>query len=159
MSLLKAGINRGVIVRILSKIPLVAGLSNEEYEDLAEVCSVSRHQAGTVLFHEDDSGYHMYVVLSGAVVIETKTAGVLGYLGAGEIFGEIAVLRPLRRTATARFGEDTVLLSLTRDDLDLLLARRPRISYLIMRNVAATLAERLVVANEKLGGKGPWEVG
>jgi len=60
--------------------------------------------AGSVLFEEGDPGSRMYVIQSGEVRIEKKVGSrtvTLAVLGAGEAFGEMALLEGQPRSATA----------------------------------------------------------
>ena len=139
---------KGRLVGILKKIPVFDGLSDPEYEPLLAVCRVRQFADGMAIFREGDSGYFMYVVLSGAVQVVTDHVGPLGTVEPGEIFGEIAVVCRVRRTATVIADGETYLMELGMDDLDRLRGRAPRTAYVILRNMAKTLAERLVDAND-----------
>ena len=82
----------------------------------------------------------MYFVATGEVEIELKEGHIR--LGVGDFFGEIAVLRRTRRTATVKAISRTSLLVLDAQDLHALLERSP------------SIAERLrEVATKRLGGK------
>lgn len=137
----------GRLTGILKKIPVFAGLSDPEYEPLLGVCRVCRFDPGTPIFSQGDAGYALYVVLSGAVEVTADQVGRLGTVGPGEMFGEIAVVCRVRRTATVTAADETCLLELGMDDLDRLRGRAPRTAYVILRNTARTLAERLIDAN------------
>jgi voltage-gated potassium channel len=82
----------------------------------------------------------MYFVATGEVEIELKDGHIR--LGVGDFFGEIAVLRQTRRTATVKAVSRTSLLVLDAQDLHALLERSP--------DIAARLRE---VATKRLGGK------
>ncbi|MGE6763755.1 cyclic nucleotide-binding domain-containing protein [Corallococcus interemptor] len=73
--------------------------------------------AGQVVVREGDPGHSMFVVLEGRVaVLRGGDNGVnteVGRLGAGEFFGELALLTGTQRTATIVTVEDAVLLELT----------------------------------------------
>src|SRR2546430_14708927 len=65
---------------------------------------VRRHPSGTVLFREGDRGQTMYVIRSGKVNISKRIGDseiTLAVLGAGEFFGEMALLEGLPRSAGA----------------------------------------------------------
>ncbi|RKG94566.1 cyclic nucleotide-binding domain-containing protein, partial [Corallococcus carmarthensis] len=73
--------------------------------------------AGQVVVREGDPGHSMFVVLEGRVAVmrggDNGTNTEVGRLGAGEFFGELALLTGTQRTATIVTAEDTVLLELT----------------------------------------------
>jgi CRP-like cAMP-binding protein len=70
--------------------------------------------AGTTVFAQDDAGDRFYVIVDGTV--EVLGDGVpVATLGPGDVFGEIALLRRVPRTATVRASTDLQLQSLTGD--------------------------------------------
>lgn len=70
------------------------------------------YEDGEVIFKEGNSGDWVYVVLSGAVEVSKAVNGtrfVLSTLKPGEVFGELALIGAVRRTATTRaIGRTTV---------------------------------------------------
>jgi CRP-like cAMP-binding protein len=82
-----------------SSIPLFAPLPPTTIEKLAATCSTAEFSAGSVILREGDRGDRFYGIVDGQV--EVQRGGVSrGTLGAGESFGEIALLRNINRTAT-----------------------------------------------------------
>ena len=64
-----------------------------------------------------EKGARAYIIESGRVEVSVRRQGralVLAELGEGELLGEMALLDGLRRSATARAAEDTVLIVLNR---------------------------------------------
>lgn len=141
-------VNSARLIRIMKKIPLFAGLQGEEYQQLLRICRVRRINETTRLFAKGDGGHSMFVILSGAVSIIDEEGRELHHLGPGEVMGEVAMVNQLRRSAGAEATEGSVLLELDHGGLESLLGRAPRAAYLVMRNIAEVLAERLVKANE-----------
>jgi len=77
-----------------------------------------RFAVGTSIFFEGDTRDHVYIVESGAVELSTELKGErlpLVTLGAGEVFGEMALMGPGKRTASATATEDTELFVIPRD--------------------------------------------
>jgi len=68
----------------------------------------------------------MYFVADGEVEIDLRHKAVR--LGGGSFFGEAAVLKKTRRSATATAVSRTNLLILDSDDLHALMEREPRIA-------------------------------
>ena len=70
------------------------------------------YEDGEIIFKEGNSGDWVYVVLSGAIEISKVVEGtkfVLSILKPGEVFGELALIGAVRRTATTRaIGKTTV---------------------------------------------------
>lgn len=77
------------------------------------------YEAGQIIVRQGDVGTAMYIVRSGDVEVVRDVAGkaeVLARLGPGSHFGEVAVLRDVRRTATVRAVGAVEVLRLSRDD-------------------------------------------
>lgn len=74
-------------------------------------------QAGEVVVKEGDPGTSMFVVLEGRVAVARQVEGkepvIVEQLGAGEFFGELALLTGAPRTASVVALEDAVVLELT----------------------------------------------
>ena len=83
-----------------------------KYGSYDNIASEENYGAGQIIFQEGSSGDWVYVVLSGSVELSKAIDGkksILGVLGPGEIFGELALIGHIKRTATARaVGETTV---------------------------------------------------
>ena len=113
----------------LAEVELFEHLNDEDRVSLAEAIDVRELAAGDTLFKAGEPGEALYVVRSGEVELFIKdTAGqriALALVGAGEMFGELALLDRGPRTATAIAISDTELLELDRDDLLLLFQRSP----------------------------------
>jgi NADH dehydrogenase len=76
--------------------------------DLAQLKAVAengiRHQhfePGDIVFHEGDLGDNVYVIRTGECEV-TRNGALLASLGAGEYFGEMAVMSDKTRNATVR---------------------------------------------------------
>lgn len=130
-------------INTLKKIPLFHGLYGDEYKSVLTLCRLSSFHKNDVVFERGDSSYTMYVVLSGEVTVKSNSEFVLA---PGEILGEIGLVCHVTRTATAVVTEDAVLLEMTKHDFDLMQGKFPRVSAVIMRNIATTLAQRLLKA-------------
>jgi MFS family permease len=98
----------------LRAIPMFAPLPAPTLESLASSLARVQVGAGETVFRQGDSGDRFYIVDSGEVEIEVdgREANVLG---PGDSFGEIALLRAIPRTATARARKETQLFALERD--------------------------------------------
>jgi Cyclic nucleotide-binding domain len=99
-------------VGLLRKVEMFAPLPLPIVEQLARGLEPLSVAAGKTVFAQNDEGDRFYLIVDG-------TAEVLGdgkpvaTLGPGEVFGEIALLRRVPRTATVRARTDLRLQSLT----------------------------------------------
>jgi uncharacterized protein (TIGR02266 family) len=69
-----------------------------------------QYRHGEIIFEEGNSGDWVYVVLSGEVEVSKTVEGkvfTLGILKPGEVFGELALIGSVRRTATTRARGET----------------------------------------------------
>lgn len=132
-------------VQVLQNVPLFSELNAQQLERLAN--SLARKQIETgeggsfpkhhehfpegVVIHQGDAGEHthvMYVIESGKLqacvdIVRSLSNpdGVVKEYGAGEFFGELAIVTDQPRSATVRCTESCVLLELNRTHvLDLL---------------------------------------
>lgn len=136
------------ISAILRKLPVFAGLSADEYAHIQKICRPARVEDGETLFVEGDSSPCMYVLLSGDIQLRTHNQGPIHSLKPGELFGEIGLISQQDRTATAIARAPSLLLQINGDVFQELLAREPRISFFIMRNITLNLANHIARMNK-----------
>jgi len=144
---------RAKAVPILKKLPIFDGLMEDELLKVLSMCSSAVTEEGEVLFNQGDDGNSMYILLAGEVEIDVKGKGVVHIMKPGEILGEMALVCQITRTASARARQRSVLLHLYADILHEVVKKNPRIGYVIMRNVANILAQRLIGQNNAQPGK------
>ena len=90
----------------------------------------------------------MYVIAAGDVEIALPDKRV--QLGAGQFFGEIAVLRRARRSATATALTRVRLLVLDAHDLQALMERSPQIAAHIRKVARERLGDEMVTKDGDL---------
>ncbi len=77
-----------------------------------QVASYETFQDGQVIFNEGDNGDWIYIIDSGSVELSKMVGGtkvVIDVLREEEVFGEMAFIASIQRTATARaIGQTTV---------------------------------------------------
>jgi MFS family permease len=98
----------------LRSIEMFAPLPPPTLEALAASLARVEPGAGETVFRQGDVGDRFYIVDSGEVEIEID-GRVANVLGPGDYFGEIALLRNVPRTGTARARRQTALYALERD--------------------------------------------
>jgi uncharacterized membrane protein len=125
---------------LLADVELFAHMNDEDRERLAQFIGGRELSAGTLLFQAGQPGEAMYVVKCGEIELYIKdNAGqkiALATVGAGQVFGEMALLDHGPRTATARALEDSELLELDRDSLLLLFKTTPTAALSLLAAVS-----------------------
>src|SRR5438876_1055377 len=101
-------------LKALRGIEMFAPLPPPTLEALASSLTRMKVPAGETVFRQGDHGDRFYILDSGEIEIEVdgREANVLG---PGDHFGEIALLRDIPRTATARARKETQLYALDRN--------------------------------------------
>jgi CRP/FNR family cyclic AMP-dependent transcriptional regulator len=101
----------------LRVLPLFSGLTAAESEDLASSCSFYELEDGEPLFALGDPPDHLYVVRSGGLRLSCRARPgvevVVGEATKGDIVGEMAILDPAPRSATATAMGRTEILCLS----------------------------------------------
>jgi voltage-gated potassium channel len=111
---------------MVARVPLFAGLEAADIADISRLLRAQAVESGAAIVRKGDVGHSMYFVASGDVEIELKEGNVR--LGVGDFFGEVAVLRRTRRSATVTALSRTNLLVLDARDLEALMEREQRIA-------------------------------
>lgn len=142
-------ISRSRAIRALEKLAIFRGITDEECCELLAVCRGTRFDGGERIFREGDPSFSLYILISGAVDIHVEGMGRLHTVRPGEPFGEMGMICQIPRTAEAMAGEDSVALQINKDELDIFLAKFPRIGYNLMKNIAETLSQRLLRSRPK----------
>jgi len=128
---------------MISRVPLFAELDATEISDVMELLRAQVAEPGEIIMRAGDTARSMYFIAAGEVDIEIKGKKERIRLGAGHFFGEVALLRRTRRTATVTAITRTSLLGLDAHDLHALMRRDTRI--------AARIKE---VAEHRVGKRG-----
>jgi sigma-B regulation protein RsbU (phosphoserine phosphatase) len=146
MTVVEPQIGQERVEAILAQVPLFHSLPSQELQYLADHLRAIDLPSGALLFREGERGEHFYVVLQGLVEIvkalDTGEARLLGQRGPGEFFGEMSLfdLEGLR-TASVRTALPSRFLEMSRQELDALLSRQPRLAYQMVRVLSVRLKD------------------
>ncbi len=136
----------------LRKVPMFADLPDSDLEQLCAQVEEVRLAKGEILFVEGSRGQQAYVIKEGKIEIYKNADGVelqLAVRAPGEVIGEIALLEDTPRNATGRALVDSLVLSISGEQLDHLLHASPTAA----RTMIHTIATRLRSTELALGQK------
>ncbi len=111
-------------------------------------------QAGQYLFKQGDPASEMYVVRSGTVLLESG-GRTLETVGPGGVIGEMALIDPAPRSATAVAGSDCTVTVVNEYTLLELVRKVPGLSLEIMRIMAGRLRRATVVPKAARAKRSP----
>lgn len=136
--------------RLLARHFLFAGLEADLLRRLAGLSETMTLARGDVLFYQGDEGDALYGIFDGSIRISlTSPDGkefTINLMENGDVFGEIALLDGLSRTADARAGRDSRLMRIPRRAFLDLMDQEPR----LMRHVIDMLCERIRVTTGEM---------
>ena len=134
--------------RALAEIAIFRGLSEREHAALDQRLRRRRYRKGATIFLHGDPGEDLFVIESGTVKIGMTTADgkeiTLAILGAGEFFGELALMDGAPRSSNASAMEECMLLLLERTQFLAFVDEHPSVA----RSIIEVLSRRLRDDNE-----------
>jgi CRP-like cAMP-binding protein len=127
-------------VELIADVPLFSRCSKRQLRTIAGLADEIERPSGRVLAREGTLGREFFVLVDGAAEVR-RGSRRLALLGAGDFFGEIALVTRTPRTATVTLIEPSTLLVMSERDFDALLKDDPEIQARILRALGDRLAE------------------
>jgi voltage-gated potassium channel len=127
---------------MVAKVPLFSELEAGDIADIMRLLRAQTVEPGAVIARRGDPAHSMYFIAAGEVEVAMPDKAVR--LSSGHFFGEVAVLRRARRSATATALTRTNLLVLDAHDLHALMEREPRVAARMREMVKQRLGSELV---------------
>ena len=97
------------------------------------------YPAGASLWHDGDESVHLYLIESGEIEVDSVSANGSHKrhfgIGSGSVFGEVSFFLQSPRIGTATFSQDTVLYSLSRDQLEAMAQQQPELALELQNRV------------------------
>jgi CRP-like cAMP-binding protein len=131
-------LRRDAKIELLKRVPLFAGCSKSELRELAKSADELDIREGTVLTREGRPGREFFVLIDGTARV-TKAEKKIADLGAGDWFGEIALITNSPRTATVTATSPGDVLVITDRRFHSVVESMPSIAL----KVLATVGDRL----------------
>lgn len=131
-------LRRDAKIELLKRVPLFSGCSKSELRELAKSADELDIREGTVLTREGRPAREFFVLIDGTARV-TKGEKKIADLGAGDWFGEIALITNSPRTATVTATSPGDVLVITDRRFHSVVETMPSIAL----KVLATVGERL----------------
>ncbi len=119
----------------LKKVAWFEDLDQKSLDAIANSAVEQSYQPGQEIVRQGDVGVGAFIIRSGAVeIIQDKDGHEtrLATLGAGEVFGEMALLDEFPRSATVRAIEPTTVLGLQRWHFKGILESHPQLALALL---------------------------
>lgn len=138
--------NPSELLQFLRNIDLFHFFSSEELAAFLERATEVQLPKGFILFHENEPGQEMYIVLQGQIKV-FRGNRVIDFIKPGDYFGEMAIIENQPRSASVAALEDAVLLQVPLEVFHEYFSRQPKSLVAMMR----TLSQRVRRDLEILG--------
>lgn len=131
------------IMTFLQQVPLFRAFRQDDLQKISDVVKMQSIKKGNTLFRKGEQGTALYLIVSGKIKISvTSRLGdevILSILSSGELFGDMALLDGMTRSADAVAVEDSQLYVLYQDDFIAILMK----SSTAIKALFSTLCARL----------------
>ncbi|CAN1209545.1 cyclic nucleotide-binding domain-containing protein [Tumidithrix helvetica PCC 7403] len=128
----------GDVLDRIAHVEVMQNLPPSEAQAIVPLLKPITVKEGETLFHEGDQGDSFYMIIHGEAEVK-KGEKVMTTLGAGEVFGEMALLNSAPRSATVVASTDMDVYQLKQEHFDDVLLKSPSISNALSRALAKRL--------------------
>ena len=122
--------------QLLIDVPFFQKLMAPRIADLVRVLRPRFAQPGEIIVRRGEEGDAMYIIASGEVEVDLGPGRPAVVLGAGQFFGELALIERTTRTATVRASGECKLLELNGKDFHELARQHPELDDAVQKIAA-----------------------
>ncbi|UCF96509.1 MAG: cyclic nucleotide-binding domain-containing protein [Spirochaetaceae bacterium] len=123
----------------LKKVYFFEDLPDQQIKKIQQVCHQIEYQPGQVIFEEGSQADRFYIVAEGAVEVwkdyKLPEKDLLAVHERGHLFGEMALIDELPRSATVLAKQPTRLFYIDRDDFHRIIQNNSEIAISILKSV------------------------
>ena len=123
---------------LLRRVPLFAGLGDNDLAEVERLADEIDVTAGTVLTRQGSTGQEFFVIVEGRVRVD-RDGRTLATLGPTEFVGEIALLDDKPRTATVTVEEPSRLLVIGHREFNSLIDMNRDVRLRVLEALAARI--------------------
>lgn len=125
-------------IKLISNIPIFIGCSNDCLKDVSSHLEQIYSSPGDRIIKTGDIGEEMFIIAHGVVNIILENGDRVASLHDGQIFGEIALLKEIKRTANVESQTYCDLYKLTKKSFNDIVGRYPE----LLKNIESTTQRR-----------------
>ncbi|MDM8517680.1 DUF4388 domain-containing protein [Desulfobacterales bacterium HSG16] len=136
----------GIATKLLTKFPIFQTLDEVDIKKLVPMLKLKKYAKDTCIIKKGDAGSNLFLLLSGKaeVLVDEKTS--IGFMGRGEVFGEISLLIGTPAGATIKVVDMVTVLLIYGKDFKKLLNMFPSLqmyfAHLLAQRLSKTNVER-----------------
>jgi len=128
---------------MLDNVHLFSGLSSAALAEIEQHGTVKSFRKNTIVINQDDETYSLYVILSGSVRVfisgEDGREAVLNHQGAGDYFGDLALIDKQPRVASVMTTEASRFMIISREDFMACLSKNPEIAINLIKPMTSRM--------------------
>ncbi|MBP7494310.1 MAG: cyclic nucleotide-binding domain-containing protein [Spirochaetales bacterium] len=129
--------------RILKSVYFFQDLQDSEIEALSKVCERKQYKQGEIVFQEESKADYFFIIIRGTVEVWKDyfepQPDLLAVHSEGHLFGEMALVDDLPRSATVVAKTDLEVLRIFRDAFHAILERNGRVAISILKSLSAMI--------------------
>ena len=135
---------------LLRRYPFFAMLDEQQLEAIAMITQEKNYPKGALLVKENTPASILALLIDGDIDLIYSGGGegaimnaLVGSIASGEPYGVSSLIEPYRYTATAKATLPVKVLELDGLALRAMVEKDPKLGYIMMRNIAIAVLERL----------------
>jgi CRP/FNR family cyclic AMP-dependent transcriptional regulator len=132
-------------IEYLQMVDIFHGLSKAEMQEMDRTTTMSTCRKGRIFYQPEDTSEVLFILKKGRVQLYRISPGgkklVVSTIGAGTIFGEMAIIGQRMHNTFAEAVENCLLCVMSRRDVERLILGKPSVALRIMDLMAKRLNE------------------
>ena len=130
------------------------GITPTEIDELISISIINNYPSGAILCRENNVEHTFYMILEGEAdvskIVNNAESRLLKTLGAGDFFGEMALIHNAPRAATVVAKSPLMVLELNMDGFDQVLHRSSSVAMAMVKEISSRLRQNDDMAIEDL---------
>ncbi len=142
------------ILSVLQTVPLFRQIEQEALRELARKSTMSELVEHEALFAEGDPADEILLVMNGSIRLTCDVGSgpevVVGYVNAGDILGEMSIIDPAPRSASARAAAASVVLHVPSEAFNDFLAQGHPVARALILGIRQMMTQRIRILNDRI---------